>query len=124
MVEVTDEVRRCVADAGLTAGLCNVFIQHTSASLFLNENADPAVQRDLEMFFAALVPDGDPRFSHTAEGPDDMPAHIRAVLTTSTLTIPISAGRLALGTWQGIYVWEHRHSPHRRRLLLTFYGSD
>jgi len=124
MVEVTDEVRRCVADARLTAGLCNVFIQHTSASLFLNENADPAVQQDLEMFFAALVPDGDPRFSHTAEGPDDMPAHIRAVLTTSTLTLPISAGRLALGTWQGIYVWEHRHSPHRRRLLLTFYGSD
>ncbi len=124
MIEVTEAVRGCVADAGLTAGLCNVFIQHTSASLFLNENADPAVRRDLEVFFADLVPDGDPRFSHTAEGPDDMPAHIRAVLTTSTLTLPISAGRLALGTWQGIYLWEHRRGAHRRRLLLTLYGSD
>lgn len=124
MVEVTDVVRERVATAGLTVGLCNVFVQHTSASLFLNENADPAVRRDLEAFFTDLVPDGDARFSHTAEGPDDMPAHIRAVLTTSTLTVPVSAGRLALGTWQGIYLWEHRRAPHRRRLLLTLYGDD
>ncbi|MGR9090321.1 MAG: secondary thiamine-phosphate synthase enzyme YjbQ [Gammaproteobacteria bacterium] len=124
MIEVTDEVRCRVAEAGLTAGLCNVFVQHTSASLFLNENADPAVRRDLEVFFADLVPDGDPRFTHTAEGADDMPAHVRAVLTTSTLTLPISAGGLALGTWQGIYLWEHRKAPHRRRLLVTLYGDD
>lgn len=123
MVEVTDAVRECVADAGYSAGLCNVFVQHTSASLFLNENADPDVRRDLEVFFSDLVPDGDPRFRHTAEGPDDMPAHVRAVLTTSTLTLPITAGRLALGTWQGIYLWEHRRAPHRRRLLLTLYGA-
>lgn len=124
MVEVTEAVRERVADAGLSTGLCNVFVQHTSASLFLNENADPAVRRDLEVFFSDLVPDGDPRFSHTAEGPDDMPAHVRAVLTTSTLTLPISAGRLALGTWQGIYLWEHRRAAHRRRLLVTLYGDD
>ncbi len=124
MVEVTDDVRRSVTEAGLMTGLCNVFIQHTSASLLLNENADPAVLRDLEVFFADLVPDGDPRFSHTAEGPDDMPAHVRAVLTTTTLTVPVSAGRLALGTWQGIYLWEHRSAPHRRRLLVTLYGDD
>ena len=124
MVEVTEEVRGLVADTGVTTGLCNVFVQHTSASLFLNENADPDVRRDLEVFFADLVPDGDPRFSHTAEGPDDMPAHIRAVLTTSTLTLPISAGRLALGTWQGVYLWEHRRAPHRRRLLVTVYGDN
>lgn len=124
MVEITDEVHRCVTEAGLMTGLCNVFIQHTSASLLLNENADPAVLRDLEVFFSDLVPDGDPRFSHTAEGPDDMPAHVRAVLTASTLTVPVSAGRLALGTWQGIFLWEHRSAPHRRRLLVTLTGDD
>ena len=120
--EVTEEVARIVREAGVTTGLCHVFNVHTSASLMLCENADPDVRRDLERFLADLVPDGDPRFVHRAEGPDDMPAHVRSVLTHSELTIPIRAGRLALGTWQGIYVWEHRLKPHRRRLLVTILG--
>jgi len=120
--EVTAEIRRCVDTATVTMGLCHVFIQHTSASLLLCENADPAVRRDLETFFSDLVVDGDPRFTHTAEGADDMPAHIRSVLTENALTIPISDGRLALGTWQGIYVWEHRTSAHQRRLVVTLSG--
>jgi len=117
--EITDRVAAAVRDAGAATGLCHVFIAHTSASLMLCENADPDVRRDLETFFADLVPDGDPRFVHTAEGPDDMPAHVRSVLTASELTLPIRGGRLALGTWQGVYVWEHRHAPHRRRVIVT-----
>jgi len=120
--EVTGEVARAVREADVATGLCHVFIAHTSASLMLCENADPDVRRDLETFMSDLVPDGDPRFVHRAEGPDDMPAHVRSVLTHSELTIPIRAGRLALGTWQGIYVWEHRLKPHRRRLLVTILG--
>jgi secondary thiamine-phosphate synthase enzyme len=100
-----------------------VFTHHTSASLIISENADPSVRRDLERFMSRIVPDGDPSFEHDAEGPDDMPAHIRAVLTTTGLSVPISAGRLALGTWQGVYLWEHRHRPHRRQITITVMGE-
>ena len=120
--DVTDEVARAVRESGIETGLCHVFNMHTSASLMLCENADPDVRRDLETFMADLVPDGDPRFVHRAEGPDDMPAHVRSVLTHSDLTIPVRGGHLALGTWQGIYLWEHRTQPHRRRLLVTVQG--
>jgi len=121
--DVTDEVQRGVADSGITRGLCNIFIHHTSASLMLCENADPAVRRDLETFMARAVPDGDPMFTHTAEGPDDMSAHVRSVLTHSMLSIPVSDGRCTLGTWQGVYVWEHRRSPFRRRVTITIQGE-
>lgn len=120
--EITSQVARVVAEAGAEAGICHVFITHTSASLMLCENADPDVRRDLDTFMADLVPDGDPRFVHTAEGPDDMPAHVRSVLTQSDLNVPIRGGKLALGTWQGIYVWEHRHRGHRRRVWVTVQG--
>ena len=117
--EVTQRVASAVSAAKMQIGICHVFCRHTSASLVLCENADPSVLTDLETFFAQLVPDGDPRFIHDAEGPDDMPAHIRSILTQSDLTIPVSAGRLALGTWQGIFLYEHRSAPHRRELLVT-----
>jgi secondary thiamine-phosphate synthase enzyme len=120
--EVTDRVARAVADSGVEAGLCHVFITHTSASLMLCENADPDVRTDLETFMGDLAPDGDRRFVHTMEGPDDMPAHVRSVLTQSDLQIPVRDGRLALGTWQGIYLWEHRLRGHRRRLVVTIQG--
>jgi len=118
-VEITDRVRDVVESAGASDGLVHVFLQHTSASLVLNENADPAVRRDLERFMADLVPDGDPRFRHQDEGPDDMPAHVRSVLTHASVCLPIRAGRLALGTWQGLYLWEHRMRPHRRTVEVT-----
>ena len=121
--EVTHQVQRAVAESGIEEGLCTVFIHHTSASLTINENADPDVQRDLDAFLSRLVPDGDSLYVHTMEGPDDMPAHIRSVLTSSELTIPVRAGRLALGTWQGAYLWEHRLRPHRRRIDVTVIGS-
>lgn len=117
--EITRRIAEAVAEAGVDSGLCHVFITHTSASLMLCENADADVRRDLETFIADLVPDGDPRFVHRMEGPDDMPAHVRSVLTQSDLSLPIRGGRLALGTWQGIYLWEHRHAPHTRRLVVT-----
>jgi secondary thiamine-phosphate synthase enzyme len=117
--DITRRVAEAVAEAGVDTGLCNLFIVHTSASLMLCENADPDVRRDLETFMEDLVPDGDPRFVHVAEGPDDMPAHVRSVLTHTSLSVPVSRGRLALGTWQGIYVWEHRTAPHRRRVVVT-----
>ena len=120
--EITRQVASIVAEAEIDAGLCHVFCRHTSASLIICENADPSVLRDVETFVADLVPDGDPRFEHDAEGPDDMPAHIRSILTASDLTVPISGGRLALGTWQGLFLYEHRTAPHRRRVLVT--GSD
>jgi secondary thiamine-phosphate synthase enzyme len=116
---VTDQVCQVVAQSGIQTGLCHVFIQHTSASLMLCENADPTVRRDLEAFMARLVPDGDPLFVHTLEGPDDMSAHVRTVLTQTGLSIPVANGRCALGTWQGIYLWEHRTHPHRRRITVT-----
>lgn len=121
--EITGEVQRAVASSGVRRGLCHVFIHHTSASLMLCENADPSVRSDLEAFMSRLAPDGDPLFSHTAEGADDMPAHVRSVLTQSGLDLPVSGGRCDLGTWQGIYVWEHRVAPHTRRLTLTIHGE-
>lgn len=121
-IEITERVQAVVAESGVREGLANVFVHHTSASLMINENADPAVQRDLEAFFARLVPDGDPLFEHTAEGPDDMPAHVRTALTSTTLTLPVEGGRCALGTWQGIYLFEHRHRPHTRRVTVTTWG--
>jgi secondary thiamine-phosphate synthase enzyme len=121
--EITDRIAAAVTDAGIDSGLCHVFITHTSASLMLCENADPDVRRDLETFMRDLAPDGDPRFVHTAEGPDDMPAHVRSVLTQSDLCLPVRGRRLALGTWQGVYVWEHRRDSHRRRLVVTVEGA-
>jgi secondary thiamine-phosphate synthase enzyme len=123
VVDLSAEVQEFVRGTGVRAGLCTVFVHHTSASLLITENADPEVHRDLERFFARLVPDGDPLFRHDAEGPDDMPAHVRCALTQSSLSIPIKNGRCDLGTWQGIYLWEHRRAPHRRRLTLTVIGS-
>jgi secondary thiamine-phosphate synthase enzyme len=120
--EITEQVASAVEQSDVGAGLCHVFVRHTSASLMLCENADPDVRRDLETFMSDLVPDGDRRFVHRAEGPDDMPAHVRSVLTQSDLSIPVSGGRLALGTWQGIYLWEHRTHGHRRRVLVTVQG--
>lgn len=122
-VEITDRVQRIVAESGIREGLCNVFIHHTSASLILCENADPTVRRDLDAFLARLVPDGDSLFRHTAEGPDDMPAHVRSVLTQASIAIPVSDRRCDLGTWQGIYVWEHRHRAHRRTITVTVIGD-
>jgi len=121
-VEVTAEVAAAVGGAGIESGLCNVFVHHTSASLMICENADPTVRSDLEAFFARLAPDGDRLFEHTDEGPDDMPAHVRSVLTQTSISIPVVEGRLALGTWQGLYLWEHRHRSHRRRLTVTVIG--
>ncbi len=118
-VDITREVQRAVEAAGVTDGLCHVFVHHTSASLILCENADPDVRRDLETFFSRLVRDGDPHFVHDAEGPDDMPAHVRTVLTGSSASIPVRGGRLGLGTWQGVFLWEHRTAPHRRRVTVT-----
>ena len=120
--EITDQVQRIVQGSRVAEGLCHVFLHHTSASLILCENADPSVRRDLERYFARLVPDGDPLFDHTAEGPDDMPAHIRTILTQNSLAIPISAGACDLGTWQGVYLWEHRTAPHRRRVTVSIIG--
>lgn len=117
--ELTARVNACVADSGIRAGLCNVFLAHTSASLVLGENADPSVRRDLERFMQRLAPDGDPVYEHDTEGPDDMPAHLRAALTQSSIVMPVIAGRLALGTWQGLYLWEHRHAAHERRVRVT-----
>jgi len=115
---ITDRVARVVAASGVEEGLCTVMIQHTSASLTIQENADPSARHDLEGWLGRLVPERDPHFTHTIEGPDDMPSHIRAALTSTTLSIPILDGALALGTWQGIYLWEHRRAPHRRRCVI------
>jgi secondary thiamine-phosphate synthase enzyme len=117
--EVTAEVAAVVAEAGVDEGLCHVFLHHTSASLIIQENADPAVLHDLETFLSRLVPDGDPRFTHVEEGPDDMPAHVKAAVTATALTIPVTGGRLDLGTWQAVYLWEHRNRPLARRLTIT-----
>jgi len=122
-VEITGEVERRVAESGFQTGLAALHLAHTSASLLIQENADPSVRRDLEAWFSRLVQDGDGIFIHTAEGEDDMSAHIRAALTAVNLSIPITRGRLALGTWQGIYLWEHRAQPHRRHLTLHLLGG-
>jgi secondary thiamine-phosphate synthase enzyme len=116
--EITAEVQAAVRAAGLAEGLCTLFVRHTSASLVIQENADPSAKRDLERWLARLVPEGDPSYSHDTEGPDDMPAHIKAALTATSLGIPVRAGALALGTWQGIYLWEHRRRGGAREILL------
>lgn len=123
LYEITKEVQSFVAKSGLSSGLLTLHIQHTSASLLVQENADPEVRRDLDRFFARLVPDGDRIFEHTAEGDDDMPAHVRTALTAVNLSIPVAGGRPALGTWQGLYVWEHRTHPHRRRIAVHLIGE-
>ena len=119
---ITAAVEAWVVENGFRDGLLTVFLRHTSASLLIQENADPDVRRDLEAFFSRLVPEGDRLFIHTTEGEDDMPAHVRAALTAVTLSIPITASQLAFGTWQGLYLWEHRQAPHSRSLLLHFIG--
>ena len=121
--ELSGEVQSVVREAGIRSGMCHLFIRHTSASLMLCENADPAVLRDLETFMSHTAPDGDPMFTHTAEGPDDMPAHVRSILTQSHPNIPVIEGRCALGTWQGIYLWEHRRRGHRRKVIVTVTGE-
>jgi secondary thiamine-phosphate synthase enzyme len=121
--EFTNDVTAWVSQTGFKNGLVTLHLRHTSASLLIQENADPDVRRDLETFFARLVPDGDAMFIHTAEGDDDMPAHIRTALTAVNLSIPVSQGQLALGTWQGIYLWEHRKAPHSRRVAAHFVGE-
>ena len=122
-IEITPNIQAIVKESGITTGLCHVFIHHTSASLIICENADPGVRVDLETFMAKLAPDGDPMFKHTSEGDDDMPAHVRSILTQTELTIPVSQTTLALGTWQGVYLWEHRHQGHQRTITLTVQGS-
>lgn len=122
--DVTREVQALVRASGVARGLATVFVHHTSASLIVCENADPAVRSDLEAWLARAVPDGDALFEHTAEGPDDMPAHVRSALTQTSIVLPVRDGRLDLGTWQGLYLYEHRHAPHRRRVSVTIVGDE
>lgn len=124
LYEFTDAAARWLSQKHFEQGLLTIHLRHTSASLLIQENADPDVRRDLEKFFERLVPDGDPLFIHTAEGEDDMPAHVRTALTAVNLSIPVDGGKLALGTWQGLYVWEHRRAPHNRKLALHFIGEQ
>lgn len=119
LLEITGEVAQVVAQSGIDQGMCNIFVQHTSASLCINENADPTARADLEAFLDRLVPEDTPYFRHTQEGPDDMPSHIKSVLTDVSLNVPVRNGRLALGTWQGIYLWEHRDRPPSRNVLVA-----
>jgi secondary thiamine-phosphate synthase enzyme len=121
--DITDAVAEAVAASGLRCGLVHVFVQHTSCSLTITENADPDVRRDLETVMARLAPDGDPAYRHDAEGPDDMAAHARSMLSGTSLSVPVGGGRLLLGTWQGIYLWEHRTAPHRRHVVVTVLGA-
>ena len=123
LIEFTGDARKLVAGSGIRTGLLTVFCRHTSASLLIQENADSDVRRDLLVFFKRLVPDGDPLFIHTAEGPDDMPAHVKAALTQSSLSIPVTGGVMALGTWQGLYLFEHRTAPQRRKIALHIVGE-
>ncbi len=123
-IEITAEVASAVSASGIDRGLCHLFVHHTSASLIVTENADRDVRRDLENYLARLVRDGDPAYLHDTEGPDDMAAHIRSVLTQTEITVPIQSGRLALGTWQGLFLWEHRTQPHSRRITLTLQGEQ
>ncbi len=117
------DVEQRLIESAIQTGIALVFVHHTSASLILCENADPQVQADLDRFMARLVPDGDPIFRHTDEGPDDMPAHVRSVLTSNSLSVPVSSGRFDLGIWQGVYLWEHRRSAHHRRISITVQGT-
>lgn len=121
--DLSADIQRIVGASGIRIGFCQVFLRHTSASLIICENADPAVRRDLETWMQRYVPDGDPMFTHVDEGPDDMPAHVRSILTQNDMTLPIADGQCALGTWQGVYLWEHRLAPHRRKVLLTISGE-
>jgi len=123
LYDVTEQIRKWLLARSVREGLLTVFVRHTSASLLVQENYDPEVRRDLERFFAKLVRDGDPMFEHTIEGPDDMPSHVRAALTQTSLSIPVVDGELALGTWQGVYLYEHRTSAHHRRVLLHLIGE-
>ena len=123
LTEITREVATFVESSGIGAGLATVFCRHTSASLIVQENADPDVRTDLEAFFERIAPEGRGRYVHDAEGPDDMPAHIRAALTQTSLSIPVEGGRLLLGTWQGIYLFEHRRAPHRREIVVQVMGE-
>ena len=120
--EITRELEQLVREFGSREGLCTVFVRHTSASLVIQENADPSARRDLEAFLARLVPEGDPLYRHVTEGADDMPAHVRAALTATSLSIPIQDGALALGTWQGVFLWEHRRQPSPRSLVVHLGG--
>lgn len=122
LYEITTEIQRVVRESKMTEGLCTVMVQHTSASLTIQENADPSARRDLEAWIDRHIPENDPAYTHTLEGPDDMPAHIRAAITSTTLSIPIVEGRLALGTWQGVYLWEHRRRGSRRRCVIHIGG--
>jgi secondary thiamine-phosphate synthase enzyme len=123
LYDLTAEIESWIGRSGFNNGLITLHLRHTSASLLIQENADPDVRGDLERFFKRLVPDGDPTFVHTCEGEDDMPAHVRTALTTVNLSIPLQGGRLVLGTWQGIYLWEHRKAPHSRHVVLHFLGE-
>ena len=123
LTEITPAVSTAVRAAGVRQGLCTLFVRHTSASLVIQENADPSVCRDLEVFLSSLVPDGHPEFTHTAEGDDDMPAHVKAALLKTSEQVPVSDGELVLGTWQGIYLWEHRDAPHRRQVVVHVLGE-
>ncbi|NQZ53921.1 MAG: YjbQ family protein [Piscirickettsiaceae bacterium] len=120
---ITSQIQQIVAQSGIQIGTCHIFVQHTSASLMLCENADPDVRVDLETYMQHIVPDGDPMFLHQDEGPDDMSAHIRTVLTNPDLTVPVNSGRCDLGIWQGIYLWEHRTQRHQRRVIVTVQGE-
>lgn len=122
-MSLTGRLTTLVTESGVQTGLCHVFLRHTSAGLIISENADPAVGHDLDRYMARAVPDGDPLFEHDAEGPDDMPAHIRTLLAGAQLTIPIGRGQMLLGTWQGVYVWEHRHHGHQREVVVTVSGD-
>jgi len=120
--DLTQDVQSAVQQAGIDIGMCNIFIRHTSASLMLCENADPAVMRDLETFMSRIAPDGDPANTHVDEGPDDMPSHIRSIITHADLNLPVRGGRCDLGTWQGVFLWEHRIAPHQRKVTVTITG--
>jgi secondary thiamine-phosphate synthase enzyme len=123
LYEISDAARAFAAESGMATGQLTAYCRHTSASLVIQENADPDVQRDLLAFFRRLVPEGDPLFVHTIEGPDDMPAHVKSALTQTSITIPIVRSALALGTWQGLYLFEHRRAPHQRNIVLHIIGS-
>ena len=122
LIDVTSQIQSIAEGTSIQTGIAHVFVHHTSASLIVSENADPDVLIDLETYLSDLVPDGDPRYVHVAEGPDDMAAHVRSALTLTSLSIPVINGRLDLGTWQAVYLWEHRHAPHRRKVTVTIQG--
>ena len=122
-MNISTQLNSVISASNIKTGIANIFVQHTSASLILCENADPTVRRDLEAFMSKVTPDGDPLYQHTDEGPDDMAAHVRTVLTDSSLNIPFQAGQLLLGTWQGVFLWEHRVQPHKRQIIVSLYGE-